>query len=118
MYTLFLSFGSVTSVCVCEPRQVCTAATCFGFLMSVMSKILTPRKRSFCAGGGFGFFSSPAAGSGAGGAGGNPCVPQSRRPLGISTDMKRRFLYTDGSPCPPGHTIEVIKLVFAGFEMS
>ena len=22
------SFGSVTSVCVCEPRQVCTAATC------------------------------------------------------------------------------------------
>src|SRR5262245_6805051 len=29
-YTFALSFGSTTSVCVCEPRHVCTAATCFG----------------------------------------------------------------------------------------
>ena len=41
-----LSFGSTTSVCVCEPRQVCTAAICFGFEMSLMSKMRTPRKRS------------------------------------------------------------------------
>ena len=41
-----LSFGSVTSVCVCEPRHVCTAAICFGLLMSLMSKMRTPRKRS------------------------------------------------------------------------
>ena len=27
-----------------------------------------------------------------GGGGGNPCVPQSSRPFGISTDMKSRFL--------------------------
>src|SRR5436853_5732759 len=103
----------MTSVCVCEPRQVCTAATCFGFLTSAISKILTPRKRSFCADGGF--RSAPA---GVGGYGGNPCVPQSKRPLGISTDMNMRFLYTDRSPCPPGQTIEVNKVVFAGFEMS
>ena len=29
-YTFALSFGSVTSVCVCEPRHVWTAAICFG----------------------------------------------------------------------------------------
>ena len=34
MYTFALSFGSTTSVCVCEPRHVCTAAICFGFLRS------------------------------------------------------------------------------------
>ena len=27
-----MSPGTLTSVCVCEPRQVCTAATCFGLL--------------------------------------------------------------------------------------
>src|SRR5215213_4668138 len=101
MYTLFLSFGSTTSVCVCEPRQVCTAATCLGFLMSVISKILTPRKRSFCGAGRgcFSFSSFPPAsgdgcgdGDGRGGGGGNPSVPQSTRPFAISTDMKSRFL--------------------------
>src|SRR4030095_1878245 len=69
----------MTRVCVCEPRQVCTAATCFGFLTSVISKILTPRKRSFCAaGGGFFsssagfFFSSPAGSAGGWGLRGKP----------------------------------------------
>src|SRR5260370_16205327 len=56
--------------------------------MSEMSKILTPRKRSFCAAGKRRFFSCPSAG---GGSGGNPCVPQSRRPFGISTDINSRF---------------------------
>jgi len=46
-YRLAESRGAVTSVCVCEPRHVCTAATCFGLLMSLISKILTPRNRSF-----------------------------------------------------------------------
>ena len=31
---------------MCEPRQLCTAATCLGFLMSLISKMRTPRKRS------------------------------------------------------------------------
>ena len=44
-----VSFGSVTSVCVCEPRHVCTAAICFGLLMSLMSKMRTPRNRSALA---------------------------------------------------------------------
>src|SRR5215475_15190224 len=114
-YTLFLSFGSTTSVCVCEPRQVCTAATCLGLLMSDISKILTPRNRSFCGAGRVGFFSSPAGG---GGPGGNPCTPQSRRPFGISTDINIKFLYTDTSPCPPGQTIEVTNWALAGLEMS
>src|SRR6266705_2315067 len=110
-------FGSFTRVWVCDPRHVCTAATCFGFLMSEMSKILTPRKRSFCAAGRRRFFSFSAP-AGGGGSGGNPCAPQSRRPFGISTDMNSRFLYTDTSPCPPGHTSEVSNVVFAGLEMS
>ena len=46
MYRFALSSGSVTSVCVCDPRHVCTAATCLGFLTSVMSKMRTPRNRS------------------------------------------------------------------------
>ena len=44
------SFGSVTSVWVCDPRQVCTAATCFGLLISLISKIRTPRNRSALTG--------------------------------------------------------------------
>src|SRR6478735_7152985 len=117
MYTLSLSFGSTTRVCVCDPRHVCTAATCFGFLISEMSKILTPRKRSFWADGTGRFlgFGSVAGGAGSGG---KPCVPQSRRPFGCSTDMKSRFLYTDTSPWPPGHTSEVSNLEFAGLEIS
>src|SRR5262245_31926463 len=46
---LALSFGSVTSVCVCEPRHVWTAASCFGLRISLMSKM--DAAESFRAGG-------------------------------------------------------------------
>ena len=86
--------------------------------MSEMSKILTPRKRSFLRRreATFSFRGLPAEVAEA--LGGNPCVPQSSRPFGISTDMNSKFLYTDTSPCPPGHTIVVSSVVLAGFEMS
>ena len=88
------------------------AATCLGFLISEISKILTPRNLSFCGAGRRGPFACPAAGVGSGG---NPCAPQSIRPFGISTDMNSRLPYTDTSPCPPGHTIEVTNDVLAGY---
>src|SRR4029077_20462693 len=87
---LALSLGAVTSVCVCEPRHVWTAASCFGFVKSVMSKMRTPRKRS-------GLTASVT-----------PCVPQSMRPRVSSTDMKSRLPYTDTSPWPPGQTIDAM----------
>ena len=74
MYTFALSFGSVTTVCVCEPRHVCTLATYFGLAMSVTSKIRMPRSRSLLTGSG------------------TPCMPQSRRPVWASPDTKSRFL--------------------------
>ena len=37
-------------MCVCEPRQVCTLLISFGFLMSLMSKMRTPRMRSLLTG--------------------------------------------------------------------
>ncbi len=91
-----MSFGFVTSVCVCEPRHVCTAATCFGFFTSVMSKMRTPRKRSALT------------------AGSTPCVPQSSRPRVCSTDMTSRLPCTETSPCPPGQTIEASSFGFLG----
>ena len=66
------SSGSVTIVCVCDPRQVCTPGSCTGLLWSLMSKIRTPRKRSG--------LTAPAA----------PWLPQSMRPRVSSTDMKSR----------------------------
>ena len=45
-------WGRSRSVCVCEPRQLCTAATCFGFARSLISKMRTPRNRSGLGGGG------------------------------------------------------------------
>ncbi len=67
------SFFVGTSVWVCDPRHVCTAATCFGFLRSLMSKMRTPRKRSTLTGVE------------------TPWVPQSMRPRVCSTDMKSRL---------------------------
>ena len=90
-----MSFGSVTSVCVCDPRQVCTAATCFGLRRSLMSKMRMPRKRSALTG---------AC---------TPCVPQSSRPRVCSTDMNSRLPCTDTSPCPPGHTTDASSCGFA-----
>ena len=89
---LALSFGFVTSVCVCDPRQVCTAATCFGLLMSVMSKMRTPRKRSALT------------------VASTPLVPQSTRPRVCSTDMNSRLPWTDTSPWPPGQTTDASSL--------
>jgi len=31
--------------------------------------------------------------------------------------MKRRWPYTETSPCPPGHTRDVFSIVFAGLSM-
>ncbi|PYR73992.1 MAG: hypothetical protein DMF86_19290 [Acidobacteria bacterium] len=87
-----MSFGSITSVCVCEPRHVCTAAICRGFVTSLMSKMRMPRKRSALTGVG------------------TPSVPQSRRPRTCSTDMKSRWPWTEMSPWPPGHTIDASNL--------
>src|SRR2546422_790916 len=47
MFTLAVSVGDVTTVCVCEPRQVCTSVMWRGVAMSVMSKIRIPRGRSW-----------------------------------------------------------------------
>src|SRR5215472_14335346 len=94
------SFGSVTSVCVCEPRHVCTAATCFGFVMSLMSKMHTPRNRSTLT------------------TSVTPCVPQSIRPRVCSTDMNSRWPYTDMSPWPPGQTTDDSSRGFFGVSMS
>ena len=68
---------------------------------SLMSKMRTPRKRSGLGGGGGGRVALPrhrqwrSAGGGGGGVAaagvGNPCVPQSRRPLAASADMNSRW---------------------------
>ena len=72
-YTFASSCLLFSSVCVCEPRQVCTVATCTGAAMFEMSKTRTPRKRS----------GSPV---------GTPGAPQSVRARVSSADMKSRFL--------------------------
>ena len=99
-YTFSSSFGSVTTVWVCEPRQVCTAATCRGASRFDRSKTRTPRKRSTltlsCT----------------------PSVPQSRRPRVSCADMKSRSPKIDTSPWPPGHTTATCNSMLAGSEMS
>ena len=95
-----LSFGSGTTVCVCDPRHVWIAATCFGLLRSLMSKIRTPRKRST--------FTSV----------GTPCVPQSMRPRVCSTDMKSRLPWIETSPCPPGQIAEPLSFGWFGRSTS
>ena len=85
MYTFSASPGCVTTVWVCDPRQVCTLATSFGFLTSLMSNTRIPRTRSLLTGSG------------------TPPKPQSDRLLVASDDMNSRFLYTDTSFCDAGH---------------
>src|SRR5207245_822247 len=77
MYTFAVSRGSVTRVCVCEPRHVCTLATLLGCAMSLMSKMRMPRSRSLLT------------------VSGTPCAPQSRRPLKSSPETKSRLRETD-----------------------
>ena len=73
MYTFDVSAGAVTSVCVCEPRQVCTLVICLGCVMSLMSKMRMPRVRSWLT------------------ESGTPCVPQSRRASKFSVEANSRF---------------------------
>ncbi len=82
---LSLSFGSSSTVCVCEPRQVWTLATSFGFLMSLMSKMRTPRMRSLLT------------------VSRTPPGAQSTRPFIASADMNIRLRYTETSFCDAGH---------------
>src|SRR6267142_1910807 len=100
MYTFSVSFGEVTTVCVCEPRQVCTSVMCRGFAMSVMSKILMPRSRSWLT------------------VLLTPCVPQSVRPLKASPDTNNSLRYTETSLCDPGQTKALCNCGLLGFEMS
>jgi hypothetical protein len=94
------SSGAVTSVCVCEPRHVCTAATCFGCATSLISKMRTPRKRSLLT------------------LSVMPCVPQSTRPRVSSTDMNSSLPRTETSPCPPGHATDPRRRGLRPFSMS
>src|SRR5215471_4850550 len=95
-----MSPGCVTTVCVCDPRHVCTLATSFGALRLLMSKIRTPRTRSLLTGSG------------------TPPNPQSVRLMFDSDDMTRRFLKIDTSFCDAGHVYVCTITGFAGFEMS
>src|SRR5918998_4764279 len=91
-YTFSVSFGSTSTVWVCEPRQVCTLPTFLGFVMSVISKIRIPRSRSLLT------VSS------------TPWMPQSSRAERFSPDTNRRFRYTDTSLCDAGQTYAVLRL--------
>src|SRR4029079_3803512 len=100
---LSLSFGSSSTVCVCDPRHVCTLAISFGFLMSEMSKTRTPRMRSLL---------TESAGLNC------PLGLQSMRPLYASADMNMSVLYTDTSFCDAGQVYEVTSTGCAGSVMS
>ena len=73
-YTLSLSFASTSTEWVWEPRQVWTLPTFFGFLMSVMSKMRSPRSRSLLT------------------VSATPCAPQSIRPESPSPETNSRCL--------------------------
>src|SRR5690606_31037152 len=99
-YTKFVSPGAASTLCVCEPRQVCTLPTYFGLVMSEMSKMRMPRRRS------------PLI------AVGTPPSLQSRRPSIPSPDTNRRCLYTETSLCDAGQKYSVVTTGVAGLEMS
>src|SRR5437867_3256319 len=90
----------VTTVCVCDPRHVCTVVTSFGRLMSEMSNTRMPRTRVLLIGSG------------------TPSNPQSVRLLVASDDMNSRFLYTETSFCDAGHRYVCTRTGLDGFEMS
>src|SRR5437879_12447007 len=93
------SFGSVTTVWVCEPRQVCTLVTGLGCAMSEMSKMRMPRMRSLLT------------------EAGTPWVPQSSRPLKASPDVNSRLRYTETSFCASGETALVTRGGGGGWAM-
>src|SRR6266850_4568073 len=100
MYTLSVSVGDVTTVCVCEPRHVCTLARTLGFDKSVPSKTRMPRNR---------WWSTVSD---------TPCVPQSVRPFNASPETNSRLRYTDTSLCDPGQTNALYSLGTFRLEMS
>src|SRR5690349_7992493 len=100
MYTLLRSFGLTSTVCVCDPRQVCTLPTYFGFLMSEMSKMRIPRRRSWLT------------------ASRTLWVPQSSRPELPSPDTNSRLRYTDTSLCDAGQRNDLVTTGRDGLEMS
>src|SRR6476660_1621113 len=89
----------VTTVCVCEPRHVCTVVTSFGRVMSEMSNTRMPRTRSLLTGSG------------------TPSKPQSLRLLFASDDMNSRLRYTDTSFCDAGHRYVCFSTGFDGLLM-
>ena len=95
-----MSAGLSSTVCVCEPRHVCTLAISFGFLMSLMSNTRTPRMRSLLTGAG------------------TPPGLQSMRPFCASADMNIRFLYTDTSFCDAGHSYATTSVGLDGLLIS
>src|SRR5689334_12624726 len=98
---MFLSsFGSDTTVCVCDPRHVCTFAKYFGLFMSVMSKMRMPRIRCW--------LTTAVSAS----------APQSVRPVAFSDDTNRMFRYTDTSLCDAGQRYDFASVGRAGFVMS
>src|SRR5206468_12543621 len=100
MNTLASSPCFVTTVWVCDPRQVCTVVTSFGRLTSEMSNTRMPRTRILLIGSG------------------TPSNPQSLRLLVASDDMKSRFRYTDTSFCDAGQRYVCTSTGFDGLEMS
>src|SRR5690242_12612887 len=99
-YTLFGSFGSVTTVCVCEPRQVWTVARYFGCCGSVISRTRMPRARSLLT------------------VSVTPCMPQSLRPFVASAETKSRLRYDGTSLCVPGQMYVVMSVGLEGLAMS
>src|SRR5690349_6429610 len=97
---LSLSCGSLTMVCVCEPRHVCTFLTTFGCAGSEMSTMRTPRKRSMLT------VSVMLV------------VPQSLRDPFDSPEMNIRLPYTDGSPWLAGQRNPETSFGAFGFAMS
>src|SRR6185436_9694228 len=100
MYTLSASPCCVTTVCVWDPRHVCTVVTSLGCLTSLMSNTRMPRTRSLLIGSG------------------TPPKPESLRLVPDSDDMNSRFLYTDTSFCDAGHVYCCARVGLSGFEMS
>src|SRR5579872_2259999 len=100
MNTFASSPGLVTTVCVCEPRHVCTVVTSFGRLMSEMSNTRMPRTRILLTGSA------------------TPSKPQSERLLFASDDMNSRFRYTDTSFCDAGQRYDCISTGLLGLLTS
>ena len=83
-------------MCVCEPQAVSTAATYFGFLLSLMSKTFMPSQEDFSVAG---------------------CVVLAQE-LSLrdeSVDRKSRLPETEMSFCDPGH--RTCATVFGAFGL-